>query len=284
MPQGRHEVSVDLRWLASEFGELEDFQALGLGGQKEVFVARDVGSGDRVVLKIFHATADPQRALRELSAVAGLDGSKVPRVVKSGTATSNIGDHMWFVEEFIEGQTLEEVLKAGSPKTPLLRKWAEQILETLVAAEAVGVVHRDIKPANVIIDLSGDAWVIDFGIARHLGLLSVTSTSAFMGPHTPGYAPPEQFGNSKRDIDSRADLFALGVTLYESLEGQNPYLAGVGSLDEILIRVASMDLPRVAVRDGLSDVFGDLVQSMTRRPLSQRPSSAADALQWLRES
>ena len=170
------------------------------------------------------------------------------------------------------------------PSSLDLRRWADQILETLVAAGAVGVVHRDIKPANVIIDSACDAWLIDFGIARHLGLLSVTPTSAFMGPHSPGYAPPEQFANSKLDIDSRADLFALGVTLYESLEGTNPYMAGAASVDEVLTRVASMDLPRVTARDGVSSGLADLIQSMTRRPLSQRPASAAEALEWLRES
>ena len=142
--------------------------------------------------------------------------------------------------------------------------------------------HRDIKPVNIIVDTSGDAWLLDFGIARHLGMLSVTSTSAFMGPHTPGYAPPEQFTNSKREIDTRADLFALGVVLYECIEGSNPFIDGATGAAEVLTRVASTDLPRVTVRPGVSPAFADLVQSMTRRPLSQRPTSARDALDWLR--
>ena len=87
-------MSVDLGWLAAEFVDLEDLQVRATGGQKEVFVARDMDTGDTVVLKIFHVTANPERALRELLAVAGLDGSKVPKVIKSGIATSNAGDHM----------------------------------------------------------------------------------------------------------------------------------------------------------------------------------------------
>lgn len=277
-------MSVDPNWLAAEFKNLRDIKAIGLGGQKEVFSARDAGSGDLVVLKIFHASADPERALRELTAAAGFDGHRVPKVIGSGTATSNVGDHIWFVEEFVEGRTLTEVISAGVVDPADLRRWADQVLETLVAAEAAGVVHRDIKPANVIIDSSGDAWLIDFGIARHLGLLSVTPTSAFMGPHSPGYAPPEQFVYSKREIDTRADLFALGVTMYECLEGHNPYTQHALNRDEILTRVTSTDLPPVTMRDGISLSLVDLVQSMTRRPISQRPASAVEALEWLRES
>lgn len=277
-------MSIDLSWLAREFGGLRDFQRLGAGGQKEVFLAFDASSGERVVLKVFHQAADPERALRELSAVDGLDGHRVPRVLSSGVATSGVGDHTWFVEQFIEGATLADVLAGGIPDPSDVRRWAEQILATLVVAESIGVVHRDIKPANVIIDPTGDAWLIDFGIARHLGLLSVTSTSALMGPHTAGYAPPEQFGNSKHVVGARADLFALGVTMFECLEGQNPYLVGASSRDEILDRVASGDLPRVGVRAGVSPQLADLVQAMTRRALSQRPRSAAEALEWLREA
>lgn len=277
-------MSVDLDWLATEFESLRDIQAIGSGGQKEVFTARHADTGDLVVLKIFHASANPERALREFTVAARFDGHRVPRVIDSGTATSNFGDHIWFVEEFVEGRTLAEVISTGAGNPADVRRWADQLLETLVAAEAAGVVHRDIKPANVIIDTSGDAWLIDFGIARHLGLLSVTSTSAIMGPHSPGYAPPEQFVNSKREIDTRADLFALGVTVYECLEGHNPYTQNALNCDEIRNRVTATDLPSITMRDGISRGLVDLVQSMTRRPISQRPASAAEALDWLRES
>lgn len=277
-------MAVDPVWLARQFAQLTDFRELGKGGQKEVFSAKDVVTGQTVVLKLFHATADPERAVRELRAVAGLDGNRVPRIVDVGTADSNVGTHVWFLEQFIDGQTLEVLLRAGSPSGARIRAWAEQLLSTLMAAEATGIVHRDIKPANVIIDGSDDAWLIDFGIARHLGLESVTPTSAPIGPHSPGYAPPEQFANSKQEVDVRTDLFALGVTLFECMEGRNPYLEGAVSPNEVLQRVASTDLPAAAVRDSMSAEFVDLIQSMTRRRKSQRPASASEALDWLQDS
>lgn len=275
-------MPVDPAWLSSEFDQLQGIVPLQPGGQKEVFRARHSSTGETVVLKLFHATTDPERAMRELRAVAGLGGQRVPRVIDVGTATSNIGDHVWFIEEFVDGSTLTDSLATGLPRAEDVTKWAEQLLSTLCAAEAAGIVHRDIKPANIMIDGGRNSWLLDFGIARHLDLQSVTPTSAFMGPHTPGYAPPEQFGNAKRDIDTRADLFALGVVLYECLEGVNPFTNGASDATEVLTRVSSTNLPRVAVRDGVSAGIADLVQSMTRRPLSQRPPSAQDALDWLR--
>jgi serine/threonine-protein kinase len=83
----------------------------------------------------------------------------------------------------------------------------------VVAAEAVSIVHRDVKPANIIVDPQGEFWLIDFGVARHLDLDSLTATAAPGGCGTIGYAPAEQCRNDKPDIDARADLFALGVTL-----------------------------------------------------------------------
>jgi eukaryotic-like serine/threonine-protein kinase len=275
-------MPVDPVWLSSEFSQLEDILPLEPGGQKEVFRARLSATGEAVVLKLFHATSDPERAMRELHAVAGLGGQRVPRVIEVGTATSNVGEHVWFIEEFVDGRALADVLSEGPPEAEEVTKWAEQLLSTLCASEAAGIVHRDIKPANIIIDGDGSAWLLDFGIARHLGLQSVTPTSAFMGPHTPGYAPPEQFTNSKREIDARADLFALGVVLYECLEGTNPFTSDTNDAAVVLTRVASTDLPRVTIRAGVLPGFADLVQSMTRRPLSQRPPSAQYALDWLR--
>ena len=75
--------------------------------------------------------------------------------------------------------------------------------------EACKIVHRDIKPENIIVTSAGKIFFLDFGIARILGLPTLTKTEAIVGPHTPGYAAPEQFNDLKSDIDSRADLFSI---------------------------------------------------------------------------
>jgi serine/threonine protein kinase len=277
-------MAVDLAWLATEFPDLDSFKPAGVGGQKEVFLVRVKSSGQPAVLKLFHVSADPERALREIQAVGDLGMCRVPRIHSSGRAQSVVGTHIWFIEQFVDGRTLEAILLGGPQALPLVRRWAEQIFETLISAEAAAIVHRDIKPANIIVDAADDAWLIDFGIARHLGLSSLTPTSAYLGPHSPGYAPPEQFTNSKAEVDTRTDLFALGVVIYECLEGVNPHTLGATTQDEVYQRMLTSDLPRLSAGAHASTALADLVQSLTRRRKTMRPASAREALEWLRES
>ena len=105
-------MAVDPAWLAKEFPQLRDIESLDAGGQKEVFSAR-TGAGARVVLKLFHATANPECVVRELNAVRGLADSRVPRILEVGTARSNVGQHIWFIEEFVEGETLRKRVQQG---------------------------------------------------------------------------------------------------------------------------------------------------------------------------
>lgn len=276
-------MGVDSAWLAAEFQQYEDIQPLGSGGQKEVFTAR-TSAGDVVVIKLFRVSANDERTARELKAMKGLSGGRIPKIIDSGVATSNIGQHSWFIEEYVKGHTLEARLQLGCLPVSDIRRWAEGLLSILVEAESKGIVHRDIKPANILLDEGNEAWLIDFGIARFLHIASVTATSAPFGPHSPGYAPPEQYTNMKQDVDTRSDLFGLGVVLYECLEGKNPYTLNALTADEVLRRVSSSDLPRITMREGVSGSFADLIQSMTRRLRSHRPLTARDALEWLRES
>lgn len=155
--------------------------------------------------------------------------------------------------------------------------------ETLLAAEAVRIVHRDIKPENIIAHSAGGYWVIDFGFARHLGLESLTATANAFGNVTWGYAPPEQCRNIKQEIDGRADLFALGVTLYESATGTNPYRAGARDVLEVLRRVETTNLPRLALPFPSAAEFADLVSALAQRQRTHRPRSVAEANKWIRE-
>jgi len=196
---------------------------------------------------------------------------------------SPTGDIIWLREKKIEGQSLKDLLKVkGRLDATSTIKIAFNVLEVLAAAEAAEVVHRDVKPGNIIIAPDGSAWVIDFGLARHLDMESVTPSSHKWAPCTPGYAPVEQFTNQKRDVDARADLFATGVTLYESLEGENPFVKGASGWKEILDRVTNNKLPRINRTLAPAD-FVDLVEAMTRTKAEHRPASAAQALEWINE-
>ena len=235
------------------------------------------------MLKLMHPNSDIERTIRELVAVARVQSARVPAILDQGTIPTPVGDCFWFREQRIYGHTVREVLANGPFSTSGLLRLALHVSETLVAAEAVNIVHRDVKPDNVILDLAGNYWLIDFGLARHLGLESLTATVNVFGHVTWGYAPLEQCRNMKQEIDSRADLFALGVTLYECATGINPFRAGARSPLEVLQRVENGNLPRLRLSFPSASNFADLVASLTQRQRVHRPQNAREAYEWIKD-
>jgi serine/threonine-protein kinase len=136
---------------------------------------------------------------------------------------------------------------------------------------------------NIICDTNSDYWLIDFGIARHLTLSSLTATGAMWGRLTFGYAPREQMRNEKLEIDSRADLFALGITIIESYTGNNPFRDGAISNLEIVQRVEGLSISNPFLGNQLEIEFGDLVCTMLQKRRDLRPRNASTTLQWLTE-
>ena len=118
---------------------------------------------------------------------------------------------------------MRDVLTSGPLDPHSVLRLGLHILEALEKTEDAKIVHRDVKPDNIMIDEAGGFWLLDYGIARHLELTSLTATGLPFGKMTLGYAPPEQCRNVKTEIDSRADLFALGVTLHECATGKNGF-------------------------------------------------------------
>ena len=271
---------VDQGWLAQQFPDLTDLQALAAGGQKQVFAATHPTDGE-VVIKVMHPGQDPARTERELEAATKVQAPRMPCIFEHGQLTGNTGTIVWFREQRIPGQALTARIRAGTLLHEELLRLALHVSETLVAAEAVNIVHRDVKPANIIVDLQGGYWLIDFGFARHLDLESLTATAAPGGCGTIGYAPAEQCRNDKPDIDARADLFALGVTLYEAATGRNPHLHGARDRLEVINRASTHQLPRL--RSPLPDDFADLVATLAQPILVHRCQTARDAHDWIKE-
>ncbi|NTW28905.1 MAG: serine/threonine protein kinase [Coriobacteriia bacterium] len=278
-------MAFDSAWIEHTFGKYHDFRELPGGGQKAVFRCLDA-NGAPTVLKLFHpGRADRERVLREVRApdALGVD-ARVPRIIEAASVPSPTGDVIYIVEQQIAGKNLRECL-AGGPLSGLqTMAMTRDILDVLVKAERIPVVHRDIKPENIIIDPEGQAWLLDFGIARFLDMGSLTATSSRFGLFTPGYAPVEQFNNVKSEIDTRADLFALGTTVFECITGMNPYTHGASSMDEILRRVENQQLDRLPASAAVPSLFVDLVEALTRTRANHRPPSARDALEWVNEA
>lgn len=275
-------MTIDTVWLQQRFPEIIGPQMLGRGGQKLVFSGQHVADGD-VVLKLFHLGTDQERVLREIKAAQEIPSRRIPRIFEAGTTGSEIGDIIWVREQRIHGPSLREVLTVHSLSERDILTLAAHMLEALSAAEQVRIVHRDVKPDNIIAGDDGNYWLVDFGFARHLDMASLTATALPFGVGTPGYAPPEQFRNVKSEIDARADLFGLGVTMYECSEGINPFRVGARDVGEILRRVDTMILPSIQRQIDAKGQFKELVLAMTRTQVDHRPPSAAEALCWIQE-
>lgn len=275
-------MNITATWLATQFPELSNIQPLSRGGQKQVFSASHASDGE-VVLKLMHPQQDVARTTRELVAVAQVQAARVPAILDQGTVQSSVGACFWFREQRIHGETVRGVLQRGPFQARQLLQLGLHTLESLVVAEQARIVHRDVKPENIILAPTDDFWLIDFGLARHLGLESLTATANVFGYVTWGYAPPEQCRNIKQEIDARADLFALGVTLYECATGVNPFRNGAANPLEVLKRVENDPLPRLSLQLNASRDFADLVQAMTQKRRDHRPPTSKDAHDWMKD-
>jgi serine/threonine protein kinase len=275
-------LNIDDAWLSQQFPELGSLKRLVTGGQKSVYTATHPSDGE-VVLKIIHPSEDPERVRREILAVQKAACPRVPRILGEGKLQSNVGEVLWVREQRISGESLRAVIQKGPLGKDELLRLAVHLLEALADAEKVHIVHRDVKPENVIRDLGGRFWLLDFGIARHLDLTSLTGSHAPFGVGTAGYAPPEQFRNRKRDIDARADLFALGVTLYESATCKNPFRDGIRDNLQALHNVERVALPPLQLPFDSAGEIAGFVTAFTQKRHNHRPLSIAEALDWVRD-
>lgn len=237
--------------------------------------------GNQVALKlILPIPGSEDRTVREIQAIQQLSSSFVPRVIESGERTLCGQKRHYIIEDYIVGCTYRELLQRQPVQEfrPVL-ELAKVLLSAAADFERISLVHRDIKPENIMMDQNGKIWILDFGIARHLTLSSLTPTGGF-GVGTIGYAPPEQYRNLKPDIDGRADLFAIGIVVHESLTGSHFYLRGANDVLTVIHKMDRLDLPRLALAEDPSNEFADFIASLCQRFPSRRPRSVAEAVAW----
>lgn len=253
---------------------------LGRGGQKIVYSAEHPDHGC-VVIKLYFRLNDP-RTEREIEIGRETDIKYVPKLYESGLLLYEGAETQYTVEQRIIGTTLRERIEKG-PLFTLSEAvdFLNQGLTFIKQIEEKGIVHRDIKPDNIIISNERIAYFIDFGIARILDLSSLTETNASMGPHTPGYAAPEQFNNLKSAIDSRADLFSIGVVTYECITGKNPFKEGARNALEVLQKTETITPVEHMIKGDTQQQFMALLSSLMGKYPSRRPRDATQALIWL---
>ena len=261
--------------------EYEKIELMARGGQKIVFDGIHNSYGETVV-KLYFQLNDP-RSLREIQIERDLNLSMVPKIYETGTIEYEGTETLYIIEQKVKGTELRKVLESG--KRFSLEEavtFLEQGLEFIACIENKGIVHRDIKPENIIRADDGRIFFLDFGIARILGADSLTRTGAMMGPHTPGYAAPEQFNNLKKEIDSRADIFSLGVVTYECITGKNPFREGSINALEVLQKTETITPVQYSIKGDTQSQFMALVGAMMGKYPSRRPRTAKQAIDWLK--
>lgn len=208
--------------IAAHFPQLELLGLLGRGGMGIVYKARQKTLDRLVALKLLapERVGDPkfaQRFIREAQALATLNHPNIVTIHDFGQA----GEFYFLLMEFVDGVNLRQAMTAGrfAPEQALLI--VPPICEALQYAHDHGVVHRDIKPENLLLDKEGRVKIADFGVAKMLGRPSPDSSVAESQPAgTPQYMAPEQL--LRGAADHRADIYSLGVVLYEMLTGELP--------------------------------------------------------------
>ncbi|GAA1249685.1 Stk1 family PASTA domain-containing Ser/Thr kinase [Pseudonocardia aurantiaca] len=210
--------------LLSERYELGE--VLGYGGMSEVHRGLDTRLGRDVAVKVLRAdlARDPQfqmRFRREAQNAAALNHPAIVAVYDTGEVQSEFGPLPYIVMEYVDGQTLREIVKTTGPMTQ--RRVIEVMADVCAALDFShrhSIIHRDVKPANIMINRAGAVKVMDFGIARALGEgQNVTQTAAVIG--TAQYLSPEQARGEA--VDARSDVYAAGCVLFELLTGEPPF-------------------------------------------------------------
>ncbi len=254
------------RVVPRRLGRYELLARVGQGATGWVFKARR-DDGRVVALKVLSPKvirdkASVERFFREARAAALMNHPNVVAALEAGLDSG----FCYIAMEFVEGESLRSVLRRGPlPEEQALRVAAE-VAKALDHAARSGIVHRDIKPDNILLARDGRVRVTDFGLAKAVGKKIDADARRFLG--TPAYTSPEQI-RSEPNIDSRADIFSLGVTLFEMLTGRLPFTGG--NPVAIAAAVLSEPLPPIRrLRPDLSIATARLVERMTAKDPDQR--------------
>ena len=258
-------------------GRYRILSSVGSGAMGEVYRAEDTSLGRIVALKTLPGdlVGTPDRRARfenEGRIMASLSHPNLVHVF-------DVGEHEgvpYLVQEFVEGETLEDVLLSGPVPAPKAARWIAQAAEGLVAAHEAGILHRDIKPSNLMVGRDGRIRVLDFGLAkvqsvpedRRRSQPSLTTDGLVVG--TAQYMSPEQASGKK--VDARSDIFSLGIVFYELLAGKLPF-EGETPVD-VMYAILHLGHPPIpGFGSGVVRGFADVVdRALAKDPAQRFPS------------
>ena len=235
----------------TKLGRYEILSRLGLGGMGEVYLANDTQLGRKVALKLlsekFTENADwLRRFIHEAKSASALNHPNIITIHEIG----KVGNIHFIATEYIEGRTLRQQMAEGRMRVLFSINVAVQIASALSAAHAAGIIHRDIKPENVMVRPDGYVKVLDFGLAKLAppqsppleSNLSQIDTDPGMVMGTVNYMSPEQARGLT--VDTRSDVFSLGIVLYEMVAGHPPFEGKTSS--DIIVSILDRQPPRLS--------------------------------------
>lgn len=239
------QISIeDLRAATRRLGPYELRRELGRGGMGAVYQAYHHALRRECAVKLLQSTKNElvvERFVLEGQAAARL--GKHPNIV--GVFDAGVIDGTAYIAmEYVEGEPLDAILaeRGRLPEAEVLAI-GEQVARALAHAHRHGIVHRDMKPGNIMIDRTGTPQILDFGLAKDLG---VTDSAMSVAGHimgTPNYMPPEQADHRRGAVDARTDVYSLGATLYHAASGRMPFAAE--RVVDVIVQVLTRDPPRL---------------------------------------
>ena len=215
--------------LPAAIGRYRILRLLGEGGMGAVYEAEQDQPRRTVALKVIkpgHASPELLRRFEQESQALGrLQHPGIAQIYEAGAADTAFGRQPWFAMELIHGQTLRVWAEAHRPNTRQRLEIIAKICEAVHHAHQRGLIHRDLKPGNILVDDTGQPKILDFGVARVTDSDAQATLQTDMGQlvGTLAYMSPEQVLGDPLELDTRSDVYALGVILYELLAGGLPY-------------------------------------------------------------
>lgn len=258
-------------------------EKLGSGGMGEVYLAEDMRLSRKVALKFLsHAFIDDKWAKRQLvkeaRAAAMLEHPNICAVY----GFEETDNYSFIVMQYVEGQTLAELISRGVITNPQVLPIGRQILEALATAHSHGIIHRDIKPGNIMVTPGGHVKVLDFGLAKLIqkhpsaGLNEALSQASQNGliAGTVAYMSPEQLRGEK--LDFRSDIFSLGTLLFELVCGERPFSRKSDA--ETISAILSAPPPSLKSAAELAPGIENLIYKCLAKDKEQRYQSVSEIL------